>query len=247
MDENELQKIAADLEKKTEEDRSEIKEKILKLDPPTEEQIEKCEQLLRQLMLARQREQKSIVQKLLEELEGIAPNYAPVQEAIGDDYVERRQFRKAKEAFALAKELDPESATIENKYGEMVLKVDLRIDPAIYQDAGTMATGKGATILSVLLPGLGHFVLGKTITGIVLVGIWIFCWILILLPGGFESVLGTSGLGSSRQPLNVFTALGLIGAIGTYFVSLSMVSTIAKQMVPIKIDRPTPPSNQDFE
>lgn len=245
MDESELYKIADELAKKSEDEKPSVD--LFAMEPPTEETQEKAEQLLRQLMLARQRGQTTVVGKILEEALQLAPNYAPVQEAVGDDFVERRQFRKAKEAYLLAHKLDPANPLIENKYGEMVLKVDLRIDPATYSDAGTMASGRAAVVLNFLFPGVGHLVVGQRVTGAVLLALWLSGWLIALgTPRGMEGVAGMIGLTKTTAPFMPLVGVALAMIFGTWFYGISTIGAVARRMTPTKVPMPMPIDPSDL-
>ena len=102
-----------------------------KPEPLTAEQVEQVEQMLRQLMLAKQRNQPTVVQKILEELESIGPNHPPILEVLGDDLLARGQRRKAREMYKRALDLDPENRSAETKYAELVLFIDYSSNPDV--------------------------------------------------------------------------------------------------------------------
>ncbi len=247
MDERELYDLADKMAKKSDDQKPTVN--VFELEDPTDVQKDKADQLLRQLMLAKQRGQTSVAQKLLQEVIDLVPNYAPVQEAIGDDFVERKQFRNAKEAYHIAHRLAPLNATIENKYGEMVLKVDLRIDPATYAEAdiASMASGRAATLLNVFFPGVGHIVLGRQVIGITLLVIWIGCWLIALgTPRGMEGLFGALGIKQATAPLNMMVPIAIIIAFCTWFFGLMTISSVAKRMTPKKIHMPAAIDTSDL-
>ncbi|MDK3156084.1 hypothetical protein QPK87_05785 [Kamptonema cortianum] len=66
---------------------------------PSPEALEQVEKLMQQANLAKIRGQNSIADKLLAEAIELAPQAPQVLLAIADDFAERRQFTKAKEAY----------------------------------------------------------------------------------------------------------------------------------------------------
>lgn len=218
-------------------------------EPPTLHQKDEADKLLRQLQLAKQRGQSTVVQKLLEEATAIAPTYGAVHEAIGDDLVDRKQFRKAKEAYQHAHKLDPDNKQVENKFGEMVLRVDLHLDPTLMlqADAGTMASGRAAVVLNLLFPGLGHMVLERYVTGGILMAVWVICWIIALgTPGGMAGLFAALGVKASAAPLNPLVPTALVVAVFDWILSIGLASGAAKGMTPRKVDKPIPPEPLDY-
>lgn len=211
-------------------------------DPP--EAVERAEQLIRHAHFAKQKAQTSVADKLLKEAQEIAPNSPVVLEAIGDDYVARGQFRKAKEVFARAHKIDPSIVSIENKFGEMVLRVDLHIDPATYSDSETMASAKAAIILSLLFPGVGQMVLGKWVLGIAMLAIWgVSLAILVALPGGMRAVMQSFTKPAEIDPLTFLFGPAVAFA---WLWSIFDANMRAKQATPRSIERPTPPIEGGF-
>lgn len=219
------------------------------LEPPTDEQKEAADKKLRELMLAKQRGLTTVVDQLLSELQAEVPTYAPVWEAVGDDLVERKQKRKAKEMYKKALDLDPENSRIDTKHAELIFELSALPGTLHMQaDVGTMASGKGAVILNLLCPGLGHMVLERYVTGGAFMGVWILCWIFILgTPKGIAGMLHALGIGKEPAPFNPIVPLALIVAAITWVMAIVTASSMAKQLTPKKIDRPVPPSMQDFE
>ncbi len=209
----------------------------------TPEQVERAEALIRQMNVAKVRGQTAIADKLLQEAVETAPNCAVVQESLGDDFVARHQFRKAKEAYALAHKFDPENIGIENKFGEMVLKVDLMIDPFTLAaaDSGTMASGRVAVVLSAMIPGLGQAVTGKWGKGIGFFVAWLTgIGIVVLLPGGFTSMFKAMFSTAADKDFNPMAFGGLILAVLAWLLAIADASAGAKRMTPRKVERPAP-------
>lgn len=187
--------------------------------------------------------------KLLQEAMSVAPGSVPVLEAVGDDYVRRKQWRKAYEVFEIAHKADPINVSVERKFGEMVLKVKLAIDPfaAAQQDIGTVASGKAAMLLSIFLPGVGQLVLGKYFKGGVMLGGWLLGWIVFLAdPNGFKGLMTIIGMakGATPGPL-AFPAI--MAATLCHLWSLSDAVAVSKGLAPReKIEHPVPPVDKPF-
>ncbi len=211
---------------------------------------EQATQLLRQVQVARLRNQPTIADKLLEEAVALAPNFSQVQEAIGDDLVVRKQFRKAKEAYLRAHQLDKNNKEIENKYGEMVLKVDLFIDPFVQAeaDSGTLASGKAAVLLNLIFPGVGHMVIGRYVFGGILLAVWFVCMLIAFgTPDGMKSFLGSLGIGPKGLPVPPLVPVALFGVVICWLTGIVSAASQAKTFTPKTVVRPEPLSPHKFD
>jgi tetratricopeptide (TPR) repeat protein len=221
----------------TEESRQpEVEEEFIPDDP---DKVEQAERTLREANLARVRGQNLVADRLLKEAAEVAPNTASVLEAIGDSQVANGRYRDAKLTFARAHKIDPSNKSIENKYGEMVLKVDLHIDPFAHADTfDGYASPKIAVILSLICPGLGQFAVERYVKGGIMLTIYAISWVMMgLLPGGFKSVFAFMTGKGSFDPLG---GLLLLIALGDLVWSIADLSSL-KNKAPKKIERPLPP------
>jgi tetratricopeptide (TPR) repeat protein len=232
---------------------------IEELPPPTSQQMEQAESFIRQARLARTRGQGAQATAYLKQAEGVAPNAPAVLEFIGDDFIERKQYRNAKEVYAKAFKLAPDNVSLEKKFAFAVLKTTSFGGPEMYSEYEVMANSKIAIGLSAMVPGLGQLVTGEIAKGIGFMTVWVGClaW-LVLAPGGHPaanhgqesalkeliSSLFAKGATTSLQPI-IFLPLGI--AVITYLCSLFDSSMKAKSSQRIKIDRPKPPENLPFE
>ncbi len=207
--------------------------------PDDPEIIEQAERTLREANLARVRGQNAIADRLLKEAADMAPNTASVLEAVGDNQVANGRFRDAKLTFARAHKIDPDNKSIENKFGEMVLKVDLHIDPFAHAETfDGYASPKIAVMLSLLAPGLGQFAVERYPKGGIMLAIYAISWVLMgLLPGGFKSVFAFMTGQGSFDPLG---GVLLLVAIGDLVWSIADLSAL-KNKAPKKVERPLPP------
>jgi len=217
--------------------------------PPSPECLEKAEGLIRQASLAKIRGDKTMFEKLVQEAATVAPGSSTVQEALGDALVDRRQVKKAKDAFQLAVKLDPKNASAERKFGEAVLSVQLALDPlfstVFYDDS--LASGKAGLILSFLIPGLGQIVSGDTKKGSMMLGGWLIgIAVAVAIPKGI------SGLGSlinlrAAPPLNPIVFVPLFVAATCWMWSLGDAGSRNKSFQKRTVVRPVPPDVGDFE
>lgn len=219
------------------------------LTPTSPEAAEEAERILRQANLARVRGDNSMADRLLQEAMSVAPGSVAVLEAVGDDYVHRKQWRKAYEVYEMAHRADPANIAVERKFGEMVLKVKMAIDPfsAPQRDVGTMASGKAAMLLSVFLPGVGQMVLEQYVKG----GFMLGGWILGLL-GFFSDRDAVPGLmtliGMAKgHVLGPLTVPALAVAVAFHLWSMFDAVATSKGLGPReKIEHPTPPVDKPF-
>jgi tetratricopeptide (TPR) repeat protein len=222
--------------------------------PPTPEQIEQAEILLRSARLERSRGNAQKATELLEQAANIAPGSVSVLTSIADDYIERRQIPKARELLAQAVKLDPTNVALERKYAELVLRTSnaLSVEDALragLSDFGgrpeAVASARAATLLSVVLPGSGHFVLGYRTKGLAMLIVWVamMAWA-IFTPNGFGQIIRmANGLQSSIDPV-IFVPLFVAAAI--HISAVMGCAQMSKTSVVKKIDNPKPPVNLPY-
>ena len=219
------------------------------LTPTTPEAAEEAEKILRQANLARVRGDNTMADRLLQEAMSVAPGSVAVLEAVGDDYVHRKQWRKAFEVYEIAHKTDPTNVAVERKFGEMVLKVKLAVDPfAMNQrDVGTMASGKAAMLLSVFLPGVGQMVLGSYVKGGFMLGGWAIGWLVFLAdPQGFKGLMTMIGMAKNATP-GPLAIPALMVAIAFHLWSMFDAVATSKSLGPReKIEHPAPPVDKPY-
>ncbi|MBS1721480.1 MAG: hypothetical protein JSS66_00570 [Armatimonadetes bacterium] len=210
--------------------------------------MEAAENLIRQANLAKIRGDNAAFDKLLEQAAAKAPGSSMVQEAIGDSYRDRRQLRKAKEAWQMAVKLDPKNASAERKFGEAVLAIQLAIDPkfATAPDDDSFASGRAAVILSFLLPGLGQLVAGQSKKGAFYLGLWLIGVIAMLaIPNGLSGMPAL--FGRKAVPFNPVVFVPMFFSAAAWLMAITDASSKAKSMPARMIQRPLPPVDKDFE
>lgn len=216
--------------------------------PPTAEEMEKAEGLIRQANLAKIRGDKSLFERLIQEAAQVAPGSSRVQEALGDAFVERRQLKHAREAFEVAVQLDPNNASAERKFGEAVLSMQLALDPmfATIAPDDSFASGKAGLILSFMIPGMGQIVAEETKKGSIMLGGW-----LIGLVSAFAIPQGMAGLSSlfnSQGPaFKPIVLLPLTVSAACWLWSIGDSGSRNKRFEKRVVIRPIPPVDKDFE
>lgn len=225
--------------------------------PPTPAQAEEAEKLIRHAMLEKRRGNAKAATELLQKAVEVAPGAPAVLEALGDDFNERRRGKEALEMYARAKALDPKNVGLERKHAELVLRVGMSgsiedqlraglSDPFLLSRGDAVASLGTARLLSFVLPGVGHLILGKTVAGFAFLAAWIGSLIWIILERDDLKGLTLMAAGRSAHigagvfvPLFI-AAVTLISAVG----SLGAEKSAARAK---KVDRPVPPMNLPFE
>jgi len=226
------------------------------LPPPTPEQSEQAEKLLRQAMLEKRRGNQEAVTKLLEEAVAAAPGAPATLEALGDEFTERKRTKQALEYYKRAIELDPKNVGLERKHAELALKTammgsfesQLRAGDSFFIGMGDNTASMGtARILSFFAPGLGHLVLGRTFAGFAMLGTWIAClvWLFIQkddIAGLMRTVMGhsTPYSGGVFPPL-IIAAITLVIAVGSLGGAKASVHRAQKK------PHPKPPVDLPFD
>ncbi len=222
-------------------------------DPPTLQQAEKAEQLIRQAQIAKRRGETALAGKLLDEALLVSPGSSSVNEAIGDDLLDRKQVKAAKEAFALAYKIDARNVSAERKYCECVLRLAAIVDPFALAGSGgssSAATGKSAFLLSLFIPGLGQMITDQVAKGSVMLGGWVVGWIwALLIPDGVRGLLAQIGIrtGKNGAELNGWVLVPLAISAAFHLWSLYDAAAQAGTHKRVKIDHPVPPVDKSFE
>lgn len=217
--------------------------------PPSPEELEKAERLIRESRLQKMRGNKTVAGKLLEEAHDVAPGSVVVIEAIADDLVERRQTKAATELYKKALRIDPKNVSVERKYAECILGT-MRYDDMMIRSDLDAATGKSAVLLSVLVPGLGQIVSGNTRLGLGLMAGWLGGWgIAWLIPDGLKGVLGLFGVksGGAAVEFNGVVMIPLLLAAVCHLWAIFEAASKSEGRKRKPIDRPRPPVDKDFE
>lgn len=212
----------------------------------TPAQEAELERIIREARVAKMRGESQRAGDLMEQAIQVAPESPQVHALIGDDLMERMQYAKAVDAYAQARELAPDNVAIETKHAEAILAQQGMSDPFAIASEGvdSYASGMSAVFLTIIVSGLGHYVLGMKGKGVTFflttIGGWIFA---LLIPQGLERVPNLVRGGPEPNYL-VFLPLGI--ALLSHLWALFDVSAIAKQHKPKRVDHPTPPVDKEF-
>lgn len=220
------------------------------LAPATPAQIAEAEKALAAARVAKMRGQKQEADRLLEQAQKAAPTAPTVLEAIGDDYAERGQTKKAMDAYKRAHELDPKNIAIERKYAECVLKNDAVANAMMHMlgedSIETVANANIATVLSVFVPGLGQMVTGQVPKGATFLGGWLIGWIwAFLTPDGLTNLV--KSVGGAKSSFNTFVLVPVFIALVFHMAAIYDAASRAKSARRPKVNRPVPPANLPFE
>lgn len=228
-----------------------------KTEPPTEGELAEANRLIVRSRLEFSRGNQDLGRKLLDEAVAIAPGAPVVMEALGDYYFDRNQYNAAKAAYERARALDPASKSIESKFATAVLREfnagsveeQLRLgmnENLFLNPEDQRAGGLAITVLSAMLPGLGHIVAGQTATGVGILAGWVVCagWLTLMRKDVAELLaFGKGGAGNPNLLVLVPIFLMFVIFIGT------LKSIGAKREVAARkpVVHPRPPVDLPFE
>ena len=108
------------------------------------------------------------------------------------------------------------------------------------------ASKKSAILMSLMLPGLGQIVMGRTVFGGSLMGTWLImlAW-MTLMPNGIQSLVKSiAGVGADFNPL---VLLPLSIAVVVHVVAVATAGGGDGGRKAGAISRPKPPANLPFE
>jgi len=243
------------------EDRRKVEEEedeaFANIPPPTPEQTEAAEKLIRQSMLEKRRGNTIGATDLMKKAADAAPGSAVVLEALGDDLMERKLTKQARDVYRRASKLDPKNVGVERKYAELVLhgttlgSVEdmMRYGDSLFLTGGDNVAGlTAAKFLSVFIPGCGQMVIGRTTKGAVLLGCWIVCVGLFALMNKDFLVLAKYIRGVGGAP-NWRVLVPIIAGVSVWFAAMADLfsgqsKTVARHS---KVERPKPPVDLPFE
>lgn len=213
--------------------------------PPTKEQIEQAEGLIRQAQVAKMRGESAKASRLMEEAAKAAPNAPAVLEVLGDAYMEKRAYANAAAVYKRAHTIQPDNAGIERKYAEAVLSEKTGADPGalLGNDVGTYASGKSAILISVVMPGVGHMVAGRIPTGIAFLVAFFLLTVAAVIFGGFAAFFS---LFRTQSDSNFGGLLWVAAPFAVWLWCQIDMASIARKMEPPKVDRPLPPVDKAF-
>lgn len=246
-----LQAILAEQSAKIRRDSNEVLAEIdvpENFEPATPEQVEAAEKLIQQARVETMRNNKVRAQELLEEAAKVAPGSSSVQEMLGDDYASRKLSAKAMAAYRRAVKLDPKNVNAERKLATMAISSDsaAAFQRSLGGNSESMASHRAAVILSIVVPGLGHLVMGKTVKGVAFLATWIVSLAWMMLQGQDMAKLFALPFGGRQHP-SYLVVVPLAAAIFAFIGALFDLKKPEEQVLRIPAERPRPPMDLPFE
>ncbi|MCX7798988.1 MAG: hypothetical protein N2109_01440 [Fimbriimonadales bacterium] len=177
-----------------------------------------------------------------------APSSASVLAASGEGLLDHRMVQEAKDLLQRAKELAPDDPNVERQYARAVLAAAEGVWSLPTSQAGLdYASAKSATLLSMLVPGLGQLVAGRTTKGVTMLAGWVAClaWAL-LIPKGLSGLVAIL-FGSLGSEVNLLVLLPLAGVFAFWLAAIYDMNAEAKRARPSRPDRPKPPVDLPYE
>lgn len=225
--------------------------------PPTQEQLDRADGFIRQAQVEKMRGNKQAASDLLKKAAEAAPTSPAVLETLGDNAIERRNYKEARAAYEKALKVSPKSIGLERKHAAAVLnsqsaltiedQLRLGMKDSVFITADDItANRKAAMILNAFAPGVGQIAVGQTTKGIVYLAIWIVCIASIVLLRGDLSEMTKSIAGQPAHPSMVVLIPALVGLV-VYFVALIGLKGGDASHAAHKVDHPRPPVDLPFE
>jgi tetratricopeptide (TPR) repeat protein len=228
------------------------------LTPPTAEQMERADALVRQAQVEKMRGNHQASTDLMRMALEEAPTAPALLEALGDDAMARGRYKEARSAYERALKVSAKSVSLERKHAESILKsqsaltiedqLRLGLNATPFISAEDMkASRKAAVFYNAFIPGVGQLALGQTQKGAIILGIWIACLIgIVLLRGDLSALMRAMVGGQSGQKVTMLVLIPIFIALIDYFVALADLKGAEVGGVQ-KVDRPKPPVDLPFE
>jgi len=235
----------------------------LRAEPLSPAQIAEAENLIRLSRVEKMRGNAAAATDLLRRATEVAPGSAAVLEGLGDDLMDRKQYREAKIAYGHALKLDPKNVSLERKFGELVLRAtpstmsiedQLRAgsaDSLFSTPSESLANAKVALAMSVMVPGAGQFVLGYTSAGFWFLGTWLVMvgWMVTQQHDmiGVLAMIGVPNKQNITRPDHLVILVPVFAAMLIHVTSIFTVATKIKGREKRVTSRPAPPVDKSFE
>jgi tetratricopeptide (TPR) repeat protein len=224
-------------------------------EPPTPAQLEEADQLIRQARVEKMRGNARAATDLLKKAVEVAPGAPVVLETLADDLIERKLYGEAQKILKRAVKLDPRNVGLERKFamtvattanlGSLEDQMRANLSDSFVGGPDARASGNAALLLSAILPGLGHVVLGRAV-GFIIMASWVLCGIwVIYLREDFKGLV-TLAAGQGRTP-NLTVMVPLFIMVLLYFGSLASLQSARRTVAKRRVDRPVPPVDKPFE
>ncbi|MBS1719286.1 MAG: tetratricopeptide repeat protein [Armatimonadetes bacterium] len=226
----------------------------------TPEAIREAEDKIRRANLERLRGNNTARKLYLDEAIKIAPDAPIVLTAMAELQLELGKVKEAAASVEEAKRRAPNDPNVERLQAAIAVRIDagkmsiedqmamMSSDSFLIDSSDRIANAKIAGVLSFFLPGLGHLVLGRKVTGFTLLAMWLCCFVWIVLRrADFQNMMkAIFGKGSS---FNASIFIPMFGAFACVFIAVAGCGALAKRgdLSRMKVDAPTPPVNLPYE
>lgn len=223
---------------------------------PTPSQLSEAENLIRRSALEKRRGNKQLSTDLLGKAAEVAPGALSVQEALGDDLMERGQAKPAAEVYARALAMSPSHGGIERKYALAIssIQAPMSFEQAMQMGDSPLATAdaasvKAAAFFSFLIPGVGQLVLGKYVMGVSYLVSWLLmiAWISFMKPDVQNFIKSISGRHASYDPLVLVPLVAALAIAIAAALTCKSVSANTGSIRKQKGNHPVPPVDLPFE
>jgi len=196
--------------------------------PPDQATLDKVEKLLQRYRLEGARGNREMGIQYLKEAQALAPKASVVLEVLGDDAAERRQMKDAVEFYKQAKEADPRNASADKKHADLVFRTQAALASAGISEFENVASARSASLLSIIVPGLGHMVTGQLGKGIAYTVVWIgaIVWV-VLTPNGIQGLVAM--VSNRTEPkLNMLIFVPMFLGLVTWLAAMIDMNSRAK-------------------
>jgi hypothetical protein len=232
---------------------TEVDEPEIPAEPPSPQQMEAAEALIRQSRVEKMRENKRAATDLLKQAAAVAPGSPTVLEALADDMLERRQMKQAIAVLKRASALDPKNVGLERKYAIAVAQTALagtiedqmRMNLSDSAFADPRASSAATIFLSLIWPGLGHVVIGRR-GGYAIMAIWLICSVWLFDRKDDLAGMITMAAGHGKTPGMSFVPPLVIMVI-VFFSTIASLGGGRKAPPRKPVDHPMPPVDKPFE
>jgi len=226
-------------------------------DPPTPAQLAEADKLVIQARVEKMRGNAAKSTEFLKQAAAAAPGSKAVLEALGDNLVERKQFKAAMNAYQKAFRLDPKNVGVEEKLANVALtmgslgSLDDQMrrnlsDSPFLTEADAYARLPAAVFLSALVPGVGHLVLGKTSQGLTILAGWVIS-LIWFLSHWFDFVKLISLTSGGREKPNMLVLMPLLLMVGIYIGTLNSLKGRKDVVRKVPAVHPKPPVDLPFD
>lgn len=211
---------------------------------PDQATLERIEKLLQRFRLESTRGNREIAVQFLDEAKGLGPRTSLVLEMMGDDALARGQNKEALTFYEKAKDALPKSLTAEKKHADLVFKMRAKSASLMMgSEFENVASAKGASVLSAIIPGAGHMVIGDFAKGLGYLAVWAgaIVWA-VLTENGIKGLVSMVS-GKPDAKLNALVFVPIFIAFVTWLAAMIDLSTRAKMMHRRmdKLEPPKPP------